>query len=225
VRIVSFLKIKMQRVLSQSKKAENIDISWSFTCMDSTTKSTLAGFLLLAAFIIGCILLSPPAASVPPGGTTSPTLTPTTLPTTPDLTRATPDLTRTVAPTSTPTLTSGQVQARIVSVDISQLGLGRTTYAYITLINTGTVPIIKERTEITAGRDFGFPLGYQSRFFVQELYDRVEPGEAVTLRQSFDLPLYEGIVPLEGLYQVVMRLYANDYYFIGEWTGEVYLKG
>ena len=113
----------------------------------------------------------------------------------------------------------------IDTVDTSKLVLGRISYAYVTVTNTGTVPITKTRIEITAGRDFGFPIGFQSRSSVQELYDHIGPGETHILANSFNLPRYEGIVSLEGLYQVTVKVYANDAYYIGEWKGEVFLRG
>jgi hypothetical protein len=188
--------------------------------MDEAIKKGLAGLLLLCLIVGSAIILSPPVSSQK-GSPSSPSMTTTT----PVVRPTSPGSPHTVLPSSSITETPAPVLGRIDSVDTSNLGLGRTTYAYITLTNTGTVPITKVRTEITAGRDFGFPIGYQSRFFVQELYDRIEPGDTATLRQSFDLPLYEGIIPLEGTYEVTVKVFANDWYNLGEWSGQVYLSG
>jgi hypothetical protein len=187
--------------------------------MDDAIKKGLAGLFLLCVIIGGAIVLSPPASSQK-GSAPSSSMT-TAISTLRPTSPASP---HTLVPTPTATLTP-TAQGRIDSVDTSNLGLGRITYAYITLTNTGAVPITKIRTEITAGRDFGFPIGFQSRFFVQELYDRIEPGDTATVRQTFDLPLYEGIIPLQGTYTVTVQVYANDWYFLGAWEGEVYLSG
>ncbi|MDD1677905.1 MAG: hypothetical protein LUO93_01815 [Methanomicrobiales archaeon] len=191
--------------------------------MDPTIRSALAGFIFLILIIIGTMLIPSPSGSLPDGA--SPT--PTVITLVASRTTTIPGPTPSGSPQATTPVpaTTAVVQAHLDSVDASQLELGRTSYAYITLSNTGTVPITKIRTEISAGKDFGFPLGYQSRDFIHELYDRIEPGETRTLRDEFDLPLSEGIISLEGLYQVTIRIYANDWYYVGAWQGEVYLKG
>jgi hypothetical protein len=191
--------------------------------MDHTLQTALAGFLLLILIIGLSVLILPPSGShsggIPPSQTVLPTVlsvTMTVLPTYTGLPSPTPALTVTTVPEI--------VQVRIDNVNTSDLALGRTSYAYITLTNTGTVPVTIERIEILIQRDFGFPLGNQSRSFVHELYDRIGPGETRTLRDEFDLPLYEGTISLEGLYEVSMTVYVNDSFYIGEWQGEVYLE-
>ena len=77
--------------------------------------------------------------------------------------------------------------------------------------------------EITAGRDFGFPIGYQSRVFVRDMYEEIVKDSTRTLRGEFDLPLYEGPVSLEGVYSVTMKVYVNDGHYIGCWRGDVFL--
>ena len=178
--------------------------------MDNATKSALTGLFLLFA-LIGIMMFLPSPGSPP---SVTPPLPTTAPPVSPPVTET--------APSTSPLI---PVYARIDIVDTSKLALGRVSYAYVTITNTGTVPITKTRIEITAGRDFGFPIGYQSRSSIQELYDRIGPGETHILTNSFNLPRYEGIISLEGLYQVTVRVYTNDWYYIGEWRGEVYLRG
>jgi hypothetical protein len=191
--------------------------------MDRTLQSALAGLFILIVIILGTTAIPPTSGSSVNGVSTTPTVIPN-LPTVTTRLPATTGLPRTT-PISTVTSVPETVHARIDNVDASDLALGRISYAYVTLTNTGTISITKLRIEITAGRDFGFPIGYQSRFMIHELYDVIGPGDTRTLKDAFNLPLYEGIIPLEGLYTVHMKLYANDYYYIGEWQGEVYLKG
>jgi hypothetical protein len=187
--------------------------------VNRTLHTALTGLILLILTVGGTLMLPSPTASgqsrgVPVSltGASTPSVLPVPTTLSPSVT-----VPVTIAPET--------VQARIDSVDAAQLALGRSSYAYVTLTNTGIVPITKIRIEITAGRDFGFPLGYQSRFMIHELFDAIEPGETHTLADQFDLPLSEGIIPLEGRYTVTMHLYANDWYLIGQWQGEVYLKG
>jgi hypothetical protein len=191
--------------------------------MDPTTRSVLAGLFVLLLIIFGGIAFTqtPPVSDNRNGTPPVSPLTTTTTTTLPAPVGSVPTPSFPPSPATTP----DTVHARIDKVDPSQLALGKISYAYVTITNTGTVPITKIRIEITAGRDFGFPLGYQSRFMIHELYDHIEPNDTRILKDEFNLPLYEGIIPLEGLYEISMRVYANDYYDIGEWQGEVYLKG
>ncbi len=182
--------------------------------MDRTLTSAIIGLILLVSIVIATSLLPAPLISAPfPLVTVSPTPRITPVPFSP-----TPAPSRSIS-------TLAPVQGRIDSVDTTTLALGRISYAYVTLTNTGTVPITKILIDVTAGRDFGFPLGYQTQRMIHEIPANIAPGETRTLADQFDLPLYEGIIPLEGLYSVTMDIYANDGYFLGEWSGEVYLKG
>ncbi len=185
--------------------------------MNHTTQTILAGLGLLIFLILIPLAIPPPPGASPDGlpPTTSLPIPPTTLPI--------PIGSGTSA--TTPVPSPAPVRGQIEEVDTHDLALGRPSFAYVTLTNTGTLPITKVRIDITAGRDFGFPVGYQAKRMVHELYEVIEPGDTRTLADQFDLPLYEGIIPLEGLYEVTMRIYANDDYLIGTWQGEVYLRG
>jgi|GEM_PF-5963955 len=129
----------------------------------------------------------------------------------------------TVPPIVTEIEDAKKISARITEVDTNQLKLGQQSYAYITISNTGNVPITKERIEVTAGKDFGFLLGYQSKTYIQEFNYDIEPGSTSRLENQFNLPLYEGFISLEGLYDVTVTVYVNNWYDIGEWTGQVTL--
>ncbi len=184
--------------------------------MDRTLTSAIIGMILLVSMVIATSLLPAPVISAPaplPPVTVSPTPRITPVPFSPTLTP--PRSISTPAP----------VQGSIDSIDTTTLALGRISYAYVTLTNTGTVPITKILIDVTAGRDFGFPLGYQTQRMIHEIPTDIAQEETRTLADQFDLPLYEGIIPLEGLYSVTMDIYANGGYFLGEWSGEVYLKG
>jgi hypothetical protein len=186
--------------------------------MDPTIKTAIAGLLLLLALTSGIAFIQIPSRG---GGDPQPEEIPIPTLTTQPPVSSTP--VPTLSPiTATPTPT---VYGSIDSVDASQLTLGKPSYAYITITNTGTALITKERVEIIAGRDFGFPLGYQSRVMIQEFHDQVEPGSSTILQGVFNLPRYEGFISLEGVYTVTIKVYVNDWYPVGEWRGEVYLKG
>ncbi len=187
--------------------------------MNRTTQNILAGLGLLIFLIMIPLVIPPPSGTAPEGlpPTTSLPISLSTLPI--------PTTSATSITTTDPSSASSLVRGQIVEVDTRDLALGRTSFAYVTLTNTGMLPITKVRIEITAGRDFGFPLGYQSQQMIHELDEVIEPGDTRTLADQFDLPLNEGIIPLEGLYEVSMRIYANDNYLIGSWQGEVYLRG
>jgi hypothetical protein len=189
--------------------------------MDRDLQSALTGLILLFVIIGGTLILPSPPTSGQSGATPASAMGATT----PGVLPVPTTLLPSVSPAPAVTTAPESVQARIDAVDASQLALGRISYAYVTLTNTGTAPITRTRIEVTAGRDFGFPLGYQSRFMIHELYDRIEPGENRTLADQFDLPLYEGIIPLEGSYEVTVKVFVNDFSYAGEWQGEVYLRG
>lgn len=70
------------------------------------------------------------------------------------------------------TLTQGMIAAHIDQVNITDLKLGIISYAYITITNTGMAPITNEQVVTTAGKDFGFPIGYPSRSFTKTLISR-----------------------------------------------------
>lgn len=142
--------------------------------------------------------------------------------TTPISLLATIPTTSTTSPVSIPptTVRYDRIEARIDKVNTDELKLGRVSYAYITITNTGNIPITKERIEIIAGRDFGFPIGYQSRILVQDFSDEIGLNHATILKKEFSLPTYESFVYLGGIYDVSMRIYANDNY-VDDWEGKV----
>ena len=188
--------------------------------MDPTIKTAIAGLLLLLALTCGIAFIQIPSRG---GGDPQPEEIPIpTLTTKPPVPSTPVPILSPIIPQATPT---PPIYGSIDSMDASQLALGKPSYAYITITNTGTALITKERVEITAGRDFGFPLEYQSRVMIQEFHDQVEPGSSTILQGIFNLPRYEGFISLEGVYTVTIKVYVNDWYPVGEWKGEVYLKG
>jgi len=117
------------------------------------------------------------------------------------------------------------LRARIEQVDTHDLRLGKASVARITIRNAGDLPIIKVRITLTAGRDFGFPLGYQSRTVSQEFTLEIPPGESRIIEKQGDLPRKVGPISLVGLYEVTVRVYANDVSTrLDEWKGEVSLS-
>jgi di/tricarboxylate transporter len=129
-----------------------------------------------------------------------------------------------ITPTPTsPTPAAGSIAARIVQVNATGLKLGTTSYAYIILANTGNIPITTEHVVTTAGRDFGFPLGYQSQSFTQDFNNLIEPGYSSELIEQFNFPVYDSGVYLGGAYNVSIQVYANGI-FIDQWAGEVSLS-
>jgi hypothetical protein len=148
----------------------------------------------------------PPPTTLPLQRTPSPALTHTTF-----------------APAVTPHGGMNIIQANIDAVNTNNLKLGEPSSAYVTITNTGDNLITKERIEISAGKDFGFLIGYRSRTFIQEFFEVIEPGDTRVIEGLFNLPQYEGVIPLEGVYDVTIKVYANDWYHIGDWNGEVFL--
>jgi hypothetical protein len=128
------------------------------------------------------------------------------------------------SPSVTKTARTNTIHARIDAVDTSHLALGKPSSAYITITNTGDIPITKERIEITAGKNFGPLIGYQSQIFIQEFHSAIKPGNSSVLEEQFNFPSTEAFVSLEGTYDVTVRVYANDWYHLDDWTGKISLN-
>jgi len=98
--------------------------------------------------------------------------------------------------------------AEIVDIDTSHLKLGKTTYAFIELKNTGTETIKTVKVEIVAGKDF-WPIGYRT---MSETFDypvEIKTGESETLSQALPLPKTMSGYPLEGTYDVTTKVWVN----------------
>ena len=99
--------------------------------------------------------------------------------------------------------------AEIVEIDTSHLKLGKRSYAYLTLKNTGTKTIKTEKVEIVAGRDFGWPAGYQEQTETFDYDKEIESGESEMLQQRFDLPEKISGYSLKGDYDVTIKVWVN----------------
>jgi hypothetical protein len=96
-----------------------------------------------------------------------------------------------------------------VEIDTDYLKLGTRSYAYITLKNTGNETIKTVKVEIIAGRDFDWPVGYQTMTETFEYSVGIKYSESETLQQRFDLPTKMSGVSLIGTYDVTIKVWVN----------------
>lgn len=116
-----------------------------------------------------------------------------------------------------------KISARTENIDCSNVKLGMSSYAYITIYNDGEETITNEYVDMVIGRDFGLLAGYQQKSQRFQFSDIIDPKTNRRLAGQLNLPISQSGYSLEGWYNARIMIFVNNKNIYTD-DGSIYLS-
>lgn len=104
----------------------------------------------------------------------------------------------------------GKISGKVENIDCSNIKLGTSSYAYITVYNDGEETITNAYVDMLLGRDFGWPAGYREQSQRFQFSDIIEAKVNRRLVGQLNIPTEQSGYSLEGWYNARIMIFVNN---------------